>query len=131
MRLFCMKPCTDTDNKKKKKKKKRKASKILTHFISIGFTNRLAIYILIFLAAGLAGGFYLAVKSIGYGYTGSLLCWTVVFTPLGTACSIVLSRIVDKSKAENTSADGDGIKYAAAKANNFGLPAESENSPAI
>lgn len=38
---------------------------------------------------------------------------------LGTACSIVLARIVDKSRAENTSADGEGIKYAAAKANRF------------
>ena len=31
-----------------------------------------------------------------------------MFTPLGTATSIVLSRIVDKSKAENTKG---GIKY--------------------
>lgn len=65
------------------------------------------------------GGFYLAVKSIATGYTGALTCWTVVFTPIGTACSIVLARIVDKSRAENTSADGEGIKYAAAKANRF------------
>lgn len=74
---------------------------------------------MVFLAAGLAGGFYLAVKSIATGYTGALTCWTVVFTPIGTACSIVLARIVDKSRAENTSADGEGIKYAAAKANRF------------
>ena len=67
----------------------------------------------------LAGGFILAWKSIGVGYTGALMCWTVVFTPIGTACSVVLSRIVDKSREENTSADGDGIKYAAAKAQNF------------
>lgn len=66
---------------------------------------------MVFLAAGLAGGFYLAVKSIATGYTGALTCWTVVFTPIGTACSIVLARIVDKSRAENTSADGEGIKY--------------------
>ena len=38
---------------------------------NLGFTNRLALYIMVFLAAGLAGGFYLAVKSIATGYTGS------------------------------------------------------------
>lgn len=103
---------------------------ILKHLASLGFTNRLAIYILLFLAAGLAGGFYLALRSIVTGYTGALMCWTVVFTPIGTACSIVLSKIVHKSETENTSADGDGIKYATAKANNFGV-AEDNKSPAI
>jgi hypothetical protein len=103
---------------------------ILKHLASLGFTNRLAIYILLFLAAGLAGGFYLALRSIVTGYTGALMCWTVVFTPIGTACSIVLSRIVHKSETENTSADGDGIKYATAKANNFGV-VEDNKSPAI
>ena len=95
------------------------------HIKSLGFTNRLAIYVLIFLAVGLAGGFYLAVKSIGASYTGSLLCWTVVFTPIGTAVSVVLSKIVDKSKAENTEG---GIVCEAAKANGF---TGSTESPAI
>lgn len=103
---------------------------IMKHLVSLGFTNRLVIYILLFLAAGLVGGFYLALRSIVTGYTGALMCWTVVFTPIGTACSIVLSKIVHKSEVENTSADGDGIKYATAKANNFGA-AEDINSPAI
>lgn len=103
---------------------------IMKHLASLGFTNRLAIYILLFLAAGLAGGFYLALRSIITGYTGALMCWTVVFTPIGTACSIVLSKIVHKSEVENSSADGEGIKYATAKANNFGV-AEDINSPAI
>ena len=99
---------------------RRKEKKgLFAHLKCLGFTNRLALYIMVFLAAGLAGGFYLAVKSIATGYTGALTCWTVVFTPIGTACSIVLARIVDKSRAENTSADGEGIKYAAAKANRF------------
>lgn len=110
------------------------------HFASLGFTNRLALYIMLFLAIGLAGGFYLALKSIAAGYTGALMCWTVVFTPIGTACSVVLSRIVDKSRAENTGGSGDGIKYAIAKAKNFqettpSAPAsddgDSVNSPAI
>lgn len=103
---------------------------IMKHLASLGFTNRLAIYILLFLAAGLAGGFYLALRSIITGYTGALMCWTVVFTPIGTACSIVLSKIVHKSEVENSSADGEGIKYATAKVNNFGA-AEDINSPAI
>lgn len=87
---------------------------IRAHLGALGFTNRLAIYILMFLAVGLAGGFCLAVMSIRHGYVGALACWTVVFTPIGTACSIVLSKIVHKSEAENTGGNGDGIKYAVA-----------------
>lgn len=57
---------------------RRKEKKgLFAHLKNLGFTNRLALYIMVFLAAGLAGG------------------------------------------AENTSADGEGIKYAAAKANRF------------
>lgn len=97
----------------------------------IGFTNRLAIYILLLLAIGLAGGFYLALKSIEFGYTGQLLCWTVVFTPIGTACSIVLNSIVKKSEKENLGADGEGVKYATAKANSFKNDTGSEDSPMI
>lgn len=111
--------------------RRKKKNKMLNHFKKLGFTNRLAVYIMFFLAVGLIGGFYLAVKSIATGYTGALMSWTVVFTPIGTACSVVLSRIVDKSRAENTSADGDGIKYAAAKANNFNAEGISIESPPI
>ena len=89
-----------------KKNKKRKG--LFKHFKSIGFSNRLAVYIIIFLLLGLVGGFYLGLQSIENEYMGTLLCWTVVFTPIGTATSICLSRIVDKSKAENTIG---GIKY--------------------
>ena len=100
----------------------------------LGFTNCLAVLLVLLLIMGLAGGFVLAVLSIKYQYTGALACWTVVFTPIGTAVSIVLVRIVDKSRAENTGADGEGIKYAAAKASNFVQPKEPEgsvDSPAI
>ena len=103
---------------------------IQKHLASLGFTNRLAIYIILFLAAGLIGGFYLAQRSITTGYTGALMCWTVVFTPIGTACSIVLSKIVHKSQVENSGADGEGIKYAIAKANNFATT-ENIDSPPI
>ena len=92
---------------------------ILSRLASLGFTNCLGICLVALLAAGLAGGFYLAVLSIRHQYTGALACWTVVFTPIGTALSVVLARIVDKSRAENTGADGEGIKFAAAKAVGF------------
>ena len=93
--------------------------KILKHIKSLGFTNRLAVYILLFLAAGLIGGFYLALKSIETGYTGALMCWTVVFTPIGTVAGVVLGKVVDKNRDENTSASGDGITYASAMAKGF------------
>jgi len=105
---------------------------VLNHFISLGATNRLAIYIIFLLSAGLAGGFYLARLSIICGYTGALACYTVAFTPIGTACSVVLSRIVDKSRDENTGADGEGIKFAHAKANQFSIDQDKfVNSPPI
>ena len=85
----------------------------------LGFTNRLAVCLVLFLAVGLAGGFILALLSIKYNYTGPLMCWTIVFTPIGTAISIVLGKIVDKSKAENTGGNGDGINYAIAAASGF------------
>lgn len=110
------------------KKKKRRVAK---HLKKLGFTNRLAVYILIFLLLGLLGGFYLGLKSIETGYLGSLLCWTCVFTPIGTATSVAISKVVDKSKAENVSADGTGIKYATAEANNFKEEDEDYNSPEI
>lgn len=109
---------------KRIKKKKRFLEKI-------GFTNSLAVFILVFIAIGLAGGFYLALKSIATGYTGALMCWTVVFTPIGTACSIVLGAIVHKSTVENSGADGEGIKYAAAKAAGFVQNQDSLDSPPI
>ena len=104
---------------KRTARRRKKRNRIVSHFASLGFTNRMGLYIILFLAVGLAGGFYLAVKSIHTGYTGTLMCWTIVFTPIGTACSVVLSRIVDKNRDENTSADGEGVVYAAAKAKNF------------
>lgn len=121
-------------SKSRRKKKKnifdRAFQPIINHFVSIGATNRLAIYIVLLLTAGLAGGFYLARLSIIYGYMGALACYTAAFAPIGTACSIVLSKIVHKSEVENSSADGEGIKYAMAKANNFAFE-EDINSPAI
>lgn len=102
-----------------------KKNRFIEHMISIGFTNRYGVYLLLFLFFGLFGGFVLAVLSIKYQYTGALMCWTVVFTPIGTAIGLVLGKIVDKNREENTGADGEGVKYAAAKAQGF------NNSPPI
>lgn len=90
---------------------KKKESRMLKHLKSMGATNRLALYLVGMLFAGLVMGFVLAVMSIRHDYMGQLLCYTVVFTPIGTALSIVLNSIVNKSRAENTSGDGTGIKY--------------------
>lgn len=111
----------------------KRPNRLLRHLSRMGFTNRLAIYILIFLAVGLSGGFLLACKSIETGYTGALACWTVGFTPLGTATSVALSRIVDKNKAENVGGNGDGITFASAKAKDFVQTDESvsKDSPPI
>lgn len=111
--------------KKRKRAKKKKPG--------IGFTNKYAVFVLLFLAIGLAGGFILALFSIKYQYTGALMCWTVVFTPIGTAVSIVPHFVVHKSTVENSGADGEGIKFAAAKAHNFieNTLEGGEDSPAI
>lgn len=98
---------------------KKKKGGLFAHLKSIGYTNRLGTHIMLMLWAGLAGSFILAWRSITYQYMGALACWTVVFTPIGTASSIVLGAIVNKNKAENTSADGDGIVYASAQSKNF------------
>ena len=85
----------------------------------LGFTNKLALILVVLLTFGLFGGFYLAIKSIHYNYTGQLLCYTVVFTPLGTALAVVLGKIVDKNRDENTGPNGEGIVYATAQSVNF------------
>ena len=108
--------------------KRRKG--LFKHLVSVGFTNRLAIYVLIFLAAGLLGGFYLALESIRYGYMGALMCWTVVFTPIGTVAALVVGKVVDKNRDENTGGNGDGITFAAAQANGF-VKEDNNDSPAI
>ena len=119
---------------RKKKTQAKHVKKRPGHFARLGYTPRHQIYILLILARGVAGVFYLPKKPTTTGYTGALMCWTVVFTPIGTACSIVLSKIVHKSEVENSSAQGEGIKYAVAKANNFSTnSSESSNidSPPI
>lgn len=82
----------------------------------MGNTDRLALLLVLLLAAGLAGGFILAVLSIRAQYMGALACWTAAFAPIGSVCAAVLVAIVNKNKAENTAG---GVKYAAAEASGF------------
>ena len=97
----------------------------------LGFTNTLALLLVILLFLGLAGGFLLAVMSIRHSYTGALACYTVVFTPIGTALGVVLGKIVDKSRAENTGPEGKGVVFAAAEADGFAGSDHSVDSPPI
>lgn len=116
----------------RRRKKKKADNALVRHLDRIGFTNRLALYLVALLFLGMAGGFVLAALSIRYQYTGALACYTVVFTPVGTALSVVLARVVEKNRKENTGADGEGITYAAAKAADFRREvAASGNSPPI
>lgn len=115
-----------------RREQKRPPPALIQHLAGIGFTNRLALYLVALLFLGLAGGFILAVLSIRYQYTGALACYTVVFTPVGTAVSIVLARVVEKNRKENTGADREGITFAAARAADFRKEGVvSENSPPI
>lgn len=77
----------------------------------LGFTNKMAVYVLGLLTVSLILSFILAVMSIKEQYMGVLACWTACFTPLGLGLDIVLNSTVKKSTAENTSSSGDGIRY--------------------
>lgn len=115
-----------SDAKFKKKLKKVNHKKI-------GFTNKLAIWLIIVLMISLIMGFYLAIKSIEMQYTGALICFTACVAPLDTCLAIVIAKVVDKSKAENLGADGTGISFAAAQAVNFKeyIDENLNNSPPI
>ena len=123
------------DSNETPKKKTSSWAKIKKHFSDLGFTNRLGLILVGLIAIGLVMGFTLANKAIDNSYTGALACFTIVFTPIGTACSIVLQKIVEKNMQENTSADGEGIVYAAAKAAGFNQYNDDDDddweSPAI
>lgn len=93
---------------------------------SIGHTDRLSIYILFIIIVTILMGFYLAVESIKYNYTGALICFTAAIAPLDAALSFVLGKVVDKNKAENTGGNGDGIKFAIAQASGF---SQNDHSP--
>ena len=65
------------------------------------------------------GGILLAFYCIYQGFTGSL-GWITTLVGLPWAShATICSLYLNKSKAENTAADGTGIVYAAAQAKNF------------
>lgn len=76
-----------------------------------GFTDSMALKLVRILILTIVLSFILSVLSIRYQYLGPLACWTACIAPLQVGLSIVLSAVVNKNKAENTSADGDGIRY--------------------
>lgn len=67
--------------------------------------------VVLFLACLLGGGFYLALLSIRYQYTGALACWTICATPIGTAVTIVLGKTIDKEIKNVTGPSGEGMDY--------------------
>ena len=77
------------------------------------------------------GGILLAFYSIYKNY-GAELPWIVTMTSLPwTAHGVICSFYMNKSKQENTSADGNGIVYAAAEARDFIEEDYSYQSPPI
>lgn len=91
----------------------KRKNKFFEHLKSIGFTNRLSLYCLLFITFTLVAGFILAIMSLRANYLGSLICFTATLTPVATATSITLTACVSKSKSENTEG---GVKYLAALA---------------
>ncbi len=77
----------------------------------LGFTNKMAVFILAVLASAVILSFILAVLSIKYEYMGALACWTACLTPIGIGLDIVLNSVVKKNHAENTGESGEGIRY--------------------
>lgn len=86
----------------------KKKNRLLKHFKSIGFTNRLSLYSLGFLMVSIVLGFILAVMSIRHETNFALAAYTCSVAPIGTFVSIAIGKSIDKSKSENTSG---GVKY--------------------
>ncbi len=124
----CDKTCTHDCNTGKSKKRAGVMRRIINHLDELGFTNRLALLLVFLLIFMVGGGFYLANRSIDESFTGALYCYTVIATPVGTALSVVLGKVVDKNKAENMD-NGKGIAFAAAESTGF--KDYSDDSPPI
>ena len=94
-------------------KKRRRKPWIIRHFSKLGFTNRLALYALVFLMISIVLGFILAVMSIRCGANFTLAAYTCSVAPIGTFVSIAIGKAIDKSKFENIQG---GVKYETAMA---------------
>lgn len=95
-------------------KKSKKQSRVSIHLKSLGFTNRLCIYSLLFLLVSIVLGFILAVLSIRADANFTLAAYTCSVAPIGTFISVAIGKAIDKSKSENCSS---GIVFETAMAN--------------
>ena len=78
------------------------------------------------------GGLALAAFCIYKGYLGSLPWLSAMVGLPWTAHGVVCSFYLNMAKSDHTGANGEGITFAAAKANNFGVAVDDNiNSPAI
>ena len=77
----------------------------------IGFTNAAAVFVLMEDAAITAAVLYLCYLCIVWGYTGSLAFLSALIGLQQAKSAVVITAIVNKSKAENTQG---GIVYDAA-----------------
>ena len=77
------------------------------------------------------GGIALAAFCIYRGYVGSLPWLSAMVGLPWTAHGVVCSFYLNMAKSDHKGADGEGITFASAKANNFVVSTESKESPAI
>lgn len=78
------------------------------------------------------GSLFLAAFCIYKGYLGSLPWLSAMVGLPWTAHGVVCSLYLNMAKSDHAGADGEGITYAIAKANNFGVVSNNDiNSPAI
>lgn len=77
-----------------------------------GFTNKLCVLLAALLVMDTILSFIMGMYSIHNEYTGALPFFTVCVTPVNAGIAFVLNSSVNKSKAENTGPNGEGINYA-------------------
>ncbi|AXF52056.1 MAG: hypothetical protein [Podoviridae sp. ctbd591] len=77
-----------------------------------GFTNKLCVLLAFLLVLDTILSFIMGIYSIRKEYMGALPFFTVCVTPVNAGIALVLNSGVNKSKAENTGANGEGINYA-------------------
>lgn len=77
------------------------------------------------------GGLALAAFCIYRGYIGSIPWLSAMVGLPWTAHGVVCSFYLNMAKSDHKGANGEGITFATAMANNFGTTVGSEESPAI
>lgn len=82
-----------------------------TYERKMGNTDKMAWSLVGIMCFTILMSFILSIYSIHEQYLGALACWTACISPLDAVLGIVLRQVVCKNTQENTSADGEGIKY--------------------